>query len=369
MSSSQPRLTRPANGRALLAGALTALFTLAQPVWVWANEPVTPAQRAAAQQVAQMGVPLSALAPNAPASHTVQRGDTLWDISSLFLTNAWRWPELWGMNLQDIRNPHLIYPGQVLVLVRDGDRARLRLAQGVDGGGQMPTNTIKLSPRVRSQVLDNGAIASIPLQLIAPFLNEATVLNQDELAAAPRIVATQEGRVMISRGETAYVRGDLRGARNFSLFRESKPLKDPASGEVLGYEAGYVGTAEFVRAEGSAPNPAPSGRLSQVFNNLFGGTADSTLPVPASFVMTSARQEAGVGDRLAPVPPRDFSAYMPHPPAGEVAGQVVSIYGEALTAGQNQIVALNRGLRDGMERGHVLALWRAGAPATDRTGA
>ncbi len=327
-------------GVGLLAACL-ACGALAQ-----GNLPITPTQRATAQQVASTGVPLSALADNAPASHTVQRGDTLWAIASLFLKTPWRWPELWGMNLQEVRNPHLIYPGQTLVLVKDGDRARLMFGRGA-ADGQAPTNTVKLSPRVRSELLDSGAIAAIPLQLIAPFLNEAVVLSQDELAAAPRIVATQEGRVLISRGETAYVRGDLGGARSFSLFRQSKPLLDPLSNELLGYEAGYIGTADFVRAEGSAPV--------------------SGLPVPATFVMTSARQEAGVGDRLAPVPSRDFSAYVPHAPAAPVDGRVVSVYGEALTAGQNQIVAINRGSRDGLERGHVLALWRAGAAATDRT--
>lgn len=153
---------------------------------------------------------------------------------------------------------------------------------------------------------------------------------------------------MISRGETAYVRGNLGGARSFTLFRQSKALRDPGTNELLGYEAGYIGTADFVRAEGTSPA--------------------GDLPVPATFVMTSARQEAGVGDRLAPVPPRDFSAYVPHPPAAPMAGQVVSIYGEALTAGQNQIVTINRGSREGMERGHVLALWRAGARAVDSTG-
>ena len=353
MSSRPPclaRLSRPVRigRRGSTAGLLLAVSALlAGTMPAWAVAPPNAAQRATAQQVAQNGVPLSALADNAPASHTVQRGDTLWAISSLFLKSPWRWPELWGMNLQDIRNPHLIYPGQVLQLVKDGDRARLQLARG-GAAGQPPSNTVMLSPRVRSQLLDNGAIASIPLQLIAPFLNEAVVLSQDELAGAPRVVATQEGRVMISRGETAYVRGDLGGARSFTLFRQSKPLRDPTTNELLGYEAGYIGTADFVRAEGTSPA---------------GG-----LPVPATFVMTSARQEAGVGDRLAPVPARDYSAYVPHPPAAPMAGQVVSIYGEALTAGQNQIVTINRGTRDGVERGHVLALWSAGARAVDSTG-
>lgn len=312
---------------------------------VQALEPITPAWRAQAQQVAEAGVPLSELADNAPESHTVQRGDTLWGISSMFLKSPWRWPALWGMNLEQIRNPHLIYPGQVLVLDKSGGRARLRLGGAPDG--QAPTNTVKLSPRVRSQLLENGAIAAIPLHLITPFLNEAVVLSDNALAAAPRIVATQEGRVMVSRGETAYVRGDLGGARSFTLYRQAKPLTDPDTREVLGYEAGFVGTAELVRTA------------------VEGG--EGAVPLPATFTMTSARLEAGVGDRLAPVPPHDLQAYVPHPPAQPLGGRVVSIYGEALSAGQNQIVAINRGARDGVERGHVLALWRAGVPATDRT--
>jgi len=335
--------------RLLLLALAPICLTWALPAQ--ALDAVTPAQRNTAQQVSQAGVPLSALAPDAPASHTVQPGDTLWAISTMFLKSPWRWPELWGMNLNDIRNPHLIYPGQVLVLVKDGDRASLRVAQPGSNRGQdaIPTNTVKLSPKVRSQVLESGAIASIPLQLIGPFLNEAQVLSQDTLSAAPRIVASQEGRVMISKGETAYVRGDLGGARSFTVFREPRPLKDPATQEVLGYEAQYVGTADFVRAEGTSPA--------------------NGLPVPASFTLTSIRQEAGVGDRLTPVPARDFSAYMPHGPATAMQGHVVSVYGEAVNAGQNQVVAISKGSRDGIERGHVLALWRAGAQAVDRTGA
>ncbi|MFY9513071.1 MAG: LysM domain-containing protein [Rubrivivax sp.] len=307
------------------------------------NFPISAQQRGTAQQVAQAGVPLSELAPNAPESHTVQRGDTLWDISKLFLTSPWRWPELWGMNLDQIRNPHLIFPGQVLVLVKVDGRATLRLAQSGSGD---PSNTVKLSPRVRAGVLDNGAIASIPLRLIGPFLNEAVVFESNELDTAPRIVATQEGRVLVSRGETAYVRGDLRGARDFRLFREPTPLRDPVTREVLGFEARYVGTAEAVRPGDEAASPV----------------------VPATFTVNSTRMEANIGDRLSPVPQQDLMAYVPHAPNAPMEGHVVSLYGDAMSAGQNQIVALNRGLRDGVERGHVLALWRTGRPAVDRTG-
>src|SRR4029079_17400690 len=124
---------------AALAASIVAAPALAQ------KYPITSGQRTTAEQVAQAGVPLSELATNAPDEYTVKRGDTLWAISGLFLKSPWRWPELWGMNLEDIHNPHLIYPGQVLFLEKTGDRARLRLAQPVDGGG----NVVKLSPRAR----------------------------------------------------------------------------------------------------------------------------------------------------------------------------------------------------------------------------
>ncbi len=341
---------RPDLGRGL-ALALVAAAGLPWPREAAAAEPnfpISAQQRSTAQQVAQGGVPLSELAPDAPASHTVQRGDTLWAISGLFLKHPWRWPELWGMNLEQIRNPHLIYPGQVLVLDKVDGRARLRLAQA--GDGQPPDETVKLSPRVRSESVDKGPIASIPLNLIGPFLNEAVVFEGNALESAPRIVATQEGRVMVSRGEKAYVRGDLAGAHDFRLFREPRPLTDPLSGEVLGYEARYVGSAEYVRPGETRTDASGAVQI-----------------VPATVIVSSTRLEANVGDRLSPVPSRDLSAYAPHAPAAPVSGSIVSVYGEALLAGQNQIVALNHGARDGMERGHVLALWSAGEHRIDST--
>ena len=343
----RPHPLRASARRTLWACAAAALLAPPLATAAGGNFPITEQQRSTATEVAQAGVPLSDLAPNAPDSHTVQRGDTLWDISKLFLKSPWRWPQLWGMNMDQIRNPHLIYPGQVLVLVKSDGRAMLKLAQ--DPSSQ-PGNTVKLSPRVRSELLPNGAIAAVPLHLIGPFLNEAVVFDTDELARAPRIVATQEGRVIVSRGETAYVRGELGGARDFRLFREPRPLLDPESRQVLGYEATYVGTAEFVRDGG-----------------LLAAADGKSTVVPSTFLIKSTRLEAGVGDRLSPTPPSDLSAYVPHAPGKAVEGRIVSVYGEAVRAGQNQIVALNRGTRDGIERGHVLALWRAGQPAVDRT--
>jgi len=311
----------------------------------WAVDyPITSQQRGTAQKVAQDGVALSELAPNAPDSYTVKTRDTLWDISKMYLKSPWRWPELWGMNLQQIRNPHLIYPGQILVLDKSGGRARLRVGQAVDGG------TTKLSPRVRATDIGAAGIPSIPFHLIEPFLNEAVVFQGDELASAPRIVASQEGRVILGRGDTAYVRGDLTNTREYRIFREARPLKDPTTAEVLGYEANYVGAAEYIRQGESRPD-----------------ASGKTEIVPATFLVTSVRQEAGVGDRLAVVPPREFTNYAPHAPQGPMAGQIIGMYGDALTGGQNQIVSLNKGAVDGMERGHVLALWHAGSTMIDKT--
>ncbi len=330
---------------ALLAAAAWHGQVVAQSA---ANLPITPQMRDTAQRVARAGVPVEDLSPNAPDSYTVQPGDTLWRISGLFLKSAWRWPELWGMNLAQIRNPHLIYPGQMLVLDRVDGRASLRLANAGDGP---PSNTVRLSPRVRAELLENGAIAAIPLNLIGPFLTEAVVFDGNALESAPRIVATQEGRVLLSRGEIAYVRGDRSGANDFRLFRELTPLVDPESREVLGYEGRYVGTAEFQRP-------------GQLATDIDG----KSVVVPDTYRISSTRLEAGVGDRLSPVPQQELVAYVPHPPAAPVDGRIVSIYGDGLQAGQNQVVALNRGARDGIERGHVLALWRAGRETTDKTG-
>ncbi len=345
------RQIRPANPfvRGLLASAWMVMgLSVTQLSHAQANYPVSTQQKATAQQVSQAGVPLSELAPDAPDSYTVKRRDTLWDVSRLFLKSPWRWPELWGMNLQQIKNPHLIFPGQILYLDKSNGTARLRVAQSV-GTTVGPNGTVKLSPRVREGSLDD-AITTVPVHLLESFFNEAVIFDtSEELLKAPRVVATQEGRVMVSRGETAYVRGEIGGRRDWRLFREPKPLRDPTTKEVLGYEAAYVGTLELIREglEGTGADGQP-------------------VVIPSTFTVSSIRQESSVGDRLSPVPPREFDNLVPHAPKQDVGGQIVSIYGESLSAGQNQIVTLNRGAREGVDRGQVLALWRDGSAAKDK---
>jgi LysM domain len=364
MSIRRRRCTRLAMPVACFLSVLT-LSLLAAPVAAWAQAtpasrlPITPEARNTAQRVAQNGVALADLAPNAPDSRTVQPGDTLWGVSSLFLKSPWRWPELWGMNLSQIRNPHLIYPGQVLVLEKRDGRAYLRVGQASGEAG----GTVKMSPKVRSQTLDNGAIASIPLNLIGPFLNEAVVFNSNELETAPRVVATQEGRVLVSRGELAYVRGDTSNARDYRLFRELTPLLDPETREVLGYEGRYVGTAELVRKG----ETITSGEENKTWLASLVNAGPQVTVVPDTVRITNTRLEAGVGDRLSPVPQQELVAYVPHPPSAAVNARVIAVYGDGLRAGQNQVVSINRGTKDGMERGHVLALWRAGQAALDTT--
>lgn len=344
-----PPLARRA--AAVLAAAVFALPALAQPV--------TPGQRATAQQVAQSGVPLSELAPDAPDRYTVKRGDTLWDLAKLFLTSPWRWPELWGMNLDEVRNPHRIYPGQQLVLERDGDRARLRLARG--GADAPPTDTIRLSPRVRVEALADSALPTLQPHLIEPFLAEPLIVEEGVLERAPRIVAAPENRVLITRGDRVYARGGSEsplmvkapGGDGYRVFRNAVPLRDPVTRAILGYEAQYVGSALLVRGEDTAPVPENETRQ---------------LPVAATLDIVTARSEMRVGDRLLPEPGRQLVSYTPRAPEGKVDGAVVSMYGDSVAlAGQNQVVVINKGTADGLAPGHVLAIQRTGARFVDRS--
>lgn len=350
------------------SAVVCAVLSLASASWTAASAaeprfPITAEQRGTANQVAQAGVPLSELAPNAPDTYTIKRGDTLWDISALFLKSPWRWPELWGMNLQDIRNPHLIYPGQVLYLIKANGRATLSTRPG----GDVPT--VKLQPTIRAQALAASAIPPISPQDIEPFLAQPLIVDEATFSRAPRIVATQEGRVLLSRGDRAYARAqygngdapvgptlsDADGQREYRVFRNATPLKDPRTGEVLGYEAQFVGQALVERSEGTRTVTGADGQVRREI-------------VPATIDIVMAKEEIRVGDRLIAEPPREVPVYVPRAPGAPTAGQVVSVHGNAVTfAGQKQVVVINRGARDGLERGHVLAILKDSSRLPDRT--
>ncbi len=275
---------------------------------------------------------------NAPDKHQVARGDTLWDISGKFLDHPWCWPQVWGLNRDQIRDPHWIYPGQIVYF----DRAAGRLRLGKPTGGQGSIAEVKLSPQVRTEGMGRDAIPAIPSSAIEPFLSQPLIVNEDYLQTAPRIVAVQEGRVFLGRGDKAYVRGDLKGSTSFQVFRPAKPLRDPQTKEILGYEAAYLGTITLDRAA-KAEDEAHR------------------------FIVSASKEEMGIGDRLIPVPPTPILNYVPHPPATSVDARVVSIYGGVTQAGQNNVITINRGKNDGIDMGTVLDLYRYGGVIADRT--
>ena len=323
---------------------------------------VSAAQKGTANQVASTGIPLADLAANAPDSHTVKSGDTLWGIASLFLKTPWRWPELWGMNMADIKNPHLIYPGQRLVLIRKNGLATLKV-DGEDSPDGQPMATVKVSPRTRFESLASSALPTLRSNVIEAFLAEPVITTEAEFQAAPRIVSAQEGRVLLTRGDRAYARGsdasplldDQRLEKQYRVFRTATPLKDPVTAEVLGFEAIYAGKATLVRGESVGEVTEKDGTL-------------TSAVVPATIDIISAKEEIRVGDRLLPEPPRQLLTYTPHAPQGKVDGRIVSVYGSAVVnAAQNQVVAINRGMRDGMEVGHVMAILKDGSRVIDKT--
>ena len=281
-----------------------------------------------------------ALKPDAPDRYVVVPGDTLWGISQRYTDSPWRWPELWGMNREQIRNPHLIYPGNVLLL--DRARGTLSIAGGEASGAArgVPSGTTKLSPRVRSEALGEKEVPSIPANIIEPFLSRPLAVEPDGLDKAPTIVGTQADRVIIAAGSAAYVRGIPSDAEHsYYVYRKGVPLVDPETKQTLAYEAIYLGTAQLTR-------PGE----------------------PATVLLNSAVQEIGAGDKLVGVGRAQVPNYSPHAPAKPVRARIMSIYGGVSRvgeAGRHSVVALNRGRTDGLEPGHVLALFTADQTVQD----
>ncbi|HEX8883257.1 MAG TPA: LysM peptidoglycan-binding domain-containing protein, partial [Noviherbaspirillum sp.] len=175
---------------------------------------------------------------NAPDQHQVVRGDTLWSISGRFLQHPWCWPQVWGINREQISNPHWIYPGQTVYF--DRASGQLRLARTVGGEGGLPT--VRMSPQIRMENMAADAIPAIPASVIEPFLTQPLLVEEGKLADAPRVLQGGDGHVYMGKGDVAYVRGRIDGDTVFQVYRPSQPLRDPDTGAILGYEAAYLGT-------------------------------------------------------------------------------------------------------------------------------
>ena len=268
-----------------------------------------------------------------PQRYTVVRGDTLWDISGKFLNQPWQWPQLWHANPQ-IANPDLIYPGDSLVLTYVNGQPRLMLERGASRG------TIKLSPRIRSTPVAD-AIPSIPLESINSFLLSNRIVDRaDQFDEAPYIVAGNAERVLSGMGDRIYVRGDVDPAHNaYGIFRKAKTYTDPDTREVLGINADNIGGGEIVAREGDI----------------------STL------VLDRSREEVRLGDRLFSSEERAVnSTFFPSPPTREVDGVILDVPRGVTQIGKYDVVTLDRGKRDGLNEGNVLAIYKTGETVRDR---
>ncbi len=268
------------------------------------------------------------LQDNAPDKYVVVKGDTLWDISGKFLKDPWRWPQIWNMNREEIKNPHWIYPGDLVVLDRSGKEPRLSLVKGGKGG----MRTVKLSPGARMTELGSEAIPAIPSRVIFPFLSQPRVVPLDALEGTPFILGTNSERVVLGTGDEAFATGGKPGVTRWNVLRPGKALSDPATGELLGYEVEYLGDA-LTLVEGA----------------------------PQKIRITQSAQEILPKDKLVKADDGTAFEYIPHAPETKISGRIISAYGGMSDSGQYQTVVIDRGSRDGLEQGHVLSVYREGA--------
>ncbi|MFU8821720.1 MAG: LysM peptidoglycan-binding domain-containing protein [Gammaproteobacteria bacterium] len=308
--------------------AAPAPAAAAQPAPAPATSPPPPEAASAAPAPARLN-------PQHPDRYVVKKGDTLWDISAMFLRDPWYWPEIWYANPQ-VRNPHLIYPGDVLTLVYMNGQPRIVLERGdADRGGSRE----RLEPRVRAEPLEE-AIFTIPYDRIAAFLSRPAVLDRATIDNAPYIL-TSHARHLVHGSQTeVYVRGANFAIDDaYSVMHVGQALHDPDNGRLLGYQAEYVGSGRVMR------------------------TGD-----PATFFLSATAREALNGDKLVPVETDFPLRFIPRSPERDVEGRIIHVLGGVSRAAAYQIVTLNRGAQDGLEPGHVLSVWQAGERVADRFG-
>jgi hypothetical protein len=262
------------------------------------------------------------LQPDHPDRYVVVKGDTLWGIAGKFLKDPWKWPEVWNMNRAQIKNPHLIYPGDVVILDTSSGSPQLALLR----------ETVTLQPDVIVEPLEKEAVPTISPNIIEPFLSRPLIIEQNALEDAPTIIAGPDNRVALSVGTRIYIDEIQENAgAMWHIYRPNKTMIDPETREVLGVEALYLGDARITR---------------------FGE--------PATALITRAKEEIFTQDKLVAAPDTLQTSFVPHAPDSSIEARIMSIYGGVAEAGANTIVSINRGALDGLEQGHVLSINRAG---------
>jgi hypothetical protein len=284
---------------------------------------------------------------NAPDKYIVVKGDTLWDISNKFFKDPWKWPQIWGLNKSSIKDPHWIYPGNIVIL----DQASKTLLIGEPTiTPEIPSENValvpnvpssaeiistdsslqKLHPKIRVINGEHNAIASIPASIIGPFLSKPVVIETEEIEGAPTLIGSVENRSLLSFGDTAFATGmpNDKGPL-WQLYRPGKAFVDPDTDEILGYEATYLGDASIQKHD-----------------------EVTTLKITKSVL------DIQKGDNLTQYSSGLSNSYIPRSPSTKVKAKVISIYGGVSQGGQNSIITINKGQRDGIENGHVLALYK-----------
>lgn len=267
------------------------------------------------------------LQKNHPERYVVKKGDTLWGISGTFLKDPWQWPKVWKMNRAEIKNPHLIYPGDVVVLDMSNGSPEFKLLR----------QTVTLEPGVIEEPLEKEAIYTIPPNVIGPFLTQPLLIEQGELENAPRIVGVQDNRLILSPGTRVYINNLEESDKTFwNIYRPGSVLKDPDTNEILGTEAIYLGDVKITK---------------------FGQ--------PSSGNIVKAKEEIFTKDRLVVASEGFKESFVPHAPENDLRGRILKIYGGVAEAGPETVVSINLGKQNGIEDGHVLAISRHGKVIRD----
>lgn len=274
---------------------------------------------------------------DAPDRYVVVKGDTLWDISAKFFKDPWKWPEIWALNKQAIKDPHWIYPGDLVYLDRrSGTLSTTPPEAAVESDAVSeivtPSNIVKLEPKVRVAGQNTEAIPAIPLDVISSFLQRPLVVDEEELDKAPKLVGTYEQRTLLSVNDLAYAQNlPFDQGRQWQVYRPNVKFVDPDTDEELGQEVMYLGDATVEK---------------------FGD--------PSTLRITNAILEINKGDYFAQASTGYSPSYLPRAPQSQISAKVISIYGGVQQAGQHAVITLNKGRRDGLEAGNVLGLYQKG---------